>query len=241
MYNPVHIYLGLTRLVTVRACREPAIEIILHRYLLDFTRRILFLRKRASSASYFPNLTWSNNQQGSVALWLAFIFFFTTTAAYGLLLIWNNLQINAIHASIQRIQQQESHFNDALIHEKLLLESRLKNVRQLIADHTASSNIFRLIEANTFRDTYFSEFVLERKNGAPVVHLKGNVPSFLRMARQISQFERDSYVTTVSFDGLTRDREKGNILFEVTLTLDTKFLTIPPAKLESRYTRFDPA
>lgn len=163
---------------------------------------------------------------GSLALFAGFTVFLLTIAAYGGLILLNRAQSKALNEIAAQIQQKQETFEEDSMKEITLLDSRLKNIRSLLAQHVFVSNLFRLIERDTLTQTNFLDFDFLTKERT--ITLSGETSSYALLAQQITIFEDDPGIERAQFEGLGRAGEN-KVQFKLTLILKPAVLQEQPS------------
>lgn len=155
---------------------------------------------------------------GSVALFLL------TVTAYGLVALANhNLQAQEPQLE-EEIQQKVTGLKKDL-HDLLISDSRLQELKNLISKHRFSSSIFLFFEKTTLPQVQFSNFNL---NGSTLrVDLAGETTNFNTLAQQITILENSPEVESIEFGGLSITA-KNRIGFSLNVIFKPSLINLPP-------------
>ncbi|TSC75254.1 MAG: hypothetical protein G01um101433_937 [Parcubacteria group bacterium Gr01-1014_33] len=164
---------------------------------------------------------------GSFFLFIGILLFFLTVAAYGGLAILTKSQENTAQTLKDEIAQKQAEIRPEFITQITTLEKRLKNMRELLNGHTAVSNIFQMLEADTHPRVQFNNFSFSAAGRR--VDMDGLAASYTVIAQQVSIFEQEPQIERVEFGGLSATKDNF-INFKISLIIRPsllKFQLIP--------------
>jgi competence protein ComGC len=134
--------------------------------------------------------------------WVDIIFYFAISAlvatlfCYGIFLVKNNLQ----KKEISKIQIEISQFgsNQQKEHEKYVLnyQSKIRDFSNLLKNHRFASNVFAFMRGQTRPNIWFKQFGLTKSSNQ--VQFTGEAEDMNALARQVSAFETNKYVKSIS-------------------------------------------
>ena len=137
----------------------------------------------------------------SLFFYIAFLFFLVTISAYGGTFFLNQSQVKAQEDLLEEIRLKEEELRPELLSQIFLLESRIKNMRELISKHVRYSNILKFLEVNTHPQVRFSNFTFSSDSRR--LGINGETVSYAILAEQVGIFERNPQVEKVEFGGLS--------------------------------------
>lgn len=150
---------------------------------------------------------------------LAFFIFLGVTGGYGALTVLNKRQTDTRDTLKADVQQKEDDLNSPETNEIYLLEGRLKNLRNLITNHSFATNLFKLIEDKVHPQVRFDNFTFV--GGSRKVEVSGEASDYVTLARQITILQNDPMVEYVEFEGLSLSNiNKANFTLSVTIRPD---------------------
>ena len=154
---------------------------------------------------------------------VSIVVFVVVLGAMGALLVLNGRMSAQKEELVAQNKIKEESLRPELIEQIITLEDRIKGIRGLLSRHPYSSNIYRILEANTHPQVEFTSFSFS--SGTLKVEMAGETSSYRTLARQITFLERDPQIEDVQFGGLSATGP-GVIGFRLTLTLRPTFLHI---------------
>ena len=165
-------------------------------------------------------------EHGELVLYIGFTVFIITVAAYGGLILLTHTQNRAVEVIAAQIEEKQNNFNTSSIEEFILLDTRFKNIGKIITTHPFASNALALIERDTIPQVRFEGFNFTAHLGK--IFMKGTVPTYALLARQLIIFEEDASFSSVEFGGLSQS-EKG-VGFDLTLVIKPETLLQRPVQ-----------
>lgn len=173
------------------------------------------LKKESALAQTF------SEERGLFLFYISITIFLASIAVYGGLLLLNNAQERAKKEIIEQVNIKEQSIEPGLINQIFLLDKRLKNMQKLLVEHVFTSNIFKMIEADTHPQVRFLNLNLNADNHQ--IDMTGETTGYSILARQIALLERDPQIERVEFGGLSLGGNnllgfKLNIKFKQALT-----------------------
>lgn len=104
------------------------------------------------------------------------------------------------------------------------LNSRIEAVKGLLAEHTALSPLFDLLEKKTLETVRFSNFSFDARNKNKItIAMTGAAKSFNAVALQSDVFGAEKYFKDPIFANFTLN-EQGEVIFNFTTSVDPHFL-----------------
>ncbi len=146
------------------------------------------------------------------------------------------------------LKKIENDFDIKTVENIVRFDSRIKTAQSLLQNHNVVSPIFSLLSKYALRDIKFSSFsykLAEASNGASgsapsvggsvassgmaadqgerdiIIVMSGEARGYLSIALQSQAFAQSPYVKGQVFANLAQG-DKGNVMFQLTLTLDPK-------------------
>lgn len=113
----------------------------------------------------------------------------------------NRAQEKARDELIAQVKTKEEELRPELLNQIFLLDTRLKTMRSLLSQHLFTSNVFAFMEANTYPQIRFLNFIFSAD--ARKLDMTGEAVSYAALAEQIAALERNPNVDTVEFGGLS--------------------------------------
>jgi len=126
-------------------------------------------------------------------------------------------KIDNIKKEISNLEKQK---NIALIDKLLTLEKKIINLKNLVKNHTYSSNVISLLESSIIAPVQLSGLSLDTTNATLI--LDGYSSDWFNVAKQIAFFEQQGW-RIMSVSKLATEREKG-IAFSIKVGFNTKLL-----------------
>ncbi|MEK7541779.1 MAG: hypothetical protein AAB533_02955 [Patescibacteria group bacterium] len=142
-------------------------------------------------------------------------------AAIGGLLALNRVREAEREEFVAQNTIKEESVRPELLAQISLLDRRLKGVRGLLDEHTLTSNIFRMIEADTHPQVRFLNFIFSA-DGLKI-DMTGEAANYRALSQQIGIFERDPQIEKTEFGGLSATSE-GLVGFKLSLTVKQALL-----------------
>ncbi len=99
---------------------------------------------------------------------------------------------------------------------------RLQRVIEILTNHVAASEVFALLEANTLRSVYLTEFQFGG-TGSYSMTFSGIAPNFESLALQADELRANAYLTETDFGEISLD-ESGNVVFGVSASVDPSLI-----------------
>jgi len=182
----------------------------------------------------------------SLLLFLSFLIFFITLAAYGGLYFYNsNLQV-VLEGKVADLEAaKEKADPTGAIKKAEDLQARINNTKNLLEGHIAPSRVFDLLEEVTLKSVVLNGFTFEKESidtnqgGALresvqsagtsnfVIRTGGNASSYASLAYQSDVLKQDiennRRIKSFSIKNPSLD-VSGNVTFDLDITLDTIFL-----------------
>jgi len=134
-------------------------------------------------------------------LFISLVIFLVTLAIYGGLVFYNRSQKAVYQELVDELQAKKDELRPEILNPIFLLDTRIKNLRSLLSNHTFTSNIFKLLEADTHPRVRFTSFNFNRDTKK--IDMSAEAANYAVIAQQISILERDSLVDKVEFGGLS--------------------------------------
>lgn len=177
------------------------------------------------SQTEYRKIPVSFEKEGSFIFFVVLMVFLLILALYGGLYLLNWRQEKARQNRLGEVSLKEEDLGKGLIENILALDSRLKNIKKLLARHTFASNVFRFLEENTHPLVRFNSF--DFNAGEKRINLGAEAASFTVVARQISILEGNPLVEKVEFGGLTTD-SLGLVRFQLSIIFKDTLLRLKP-------------
>lgn len=171
-----------------------------------------------------PSLGSSSSSVSILTLLSTLIFLATLAAAIGVFLYQKNLT-NLLETDKTNLAQREKLFDPNLIKQFQQLDTKLKSVNKLLANHVRMSHVLELLQLNTIKSVRFTRFSYEATPDAKNVRilLGGQAKDYASVALQADYFGGNSAIQSYELSNLTLDAS-GNVLFDVVLTVDRSLL-----------------
>lgn len=118
---------------------------------------------------------------------------------------------------------KEGSVRPELVASIVSLDSGIKSAREALGRHTFSSNVFQVLETATHPQVRFTNFSFAADSLK--AEMAGEAASYSVLARQVSFFEQNPFVSRVDFGGLSSTGE-GLIGFKVSLTFKPALLRL---------------
>ncbi|MEK7552313.1 MAG: hypothetical protein AAB534_02760 [Patescibacteria group bacterium] len=113
------------------------------------------------------------------------------------------------------IKKEIEAFDPKLTETLTVLKQRIDFGKGLLSRHTSASAVFDLIEKNTVKGVYFSNFVFTANPGAiATIAGRGESPSYAVLAFQSEVLEKSNLILNPIFSGIDLN-EKGRVNFEL--------------------------
>lgn len=161
----------------------------------------------------------------TVLLVVALIAAFLSAGAFGALVIVTRRQAAAHAAFTKQVQGKELELRSELLGQITALDTRLKNIRTLLAKHPFNSNILAVVERASHPQARFRSFNFTTQSRK--LDMDGEAPAYRIVTRQIEIFERDPAVERVEFGGLGANAEN-RVSFKVSLVFKPDILRLAP-------------
>ena len=162
---------------------------------------------------------------GSLLFYLGLAVFLVVAAGAGGLALLNRAQEDAINSLTEEVLDKDQGLRADLVNQIFLTDQRLRNLRLLLSEHAAPSNVFGLLERDTLSQVRFLNFNFDSTSRK--LDMSGEATSYSSIAKQIGIFERDPNIERVEFGGLSLS---GNNVagFKVALIFKRSFLGFRP-------------
>ena len=141
----------------------------------------------------------------------------------GGLVILNRGETAAREELVAQNRLKEESLRPELLNQFVVLDNRLKGIRELFATHNFTSNVFRVIEVNTHPQVRFANFSFAADSLRS--DMGGEAASYHALAQQIAILEREAQIQKVEFGGLSAVGE-GFIGFKLSLTFKPDLLRL---------------
>lgn len=163
---------------------------------------------------------------GIIFFYISLAAFLITLAILGGMIFLNNTEKNTRDALQEEIKQKEANLHTGILQEIFTLEQRLINLQTVLTNHTFTSNILRMLEADTHPLVRFLGFSFS--DNSRKIDMGGETTSYAVLARQIAQFEADPQIEQVEFGGLSFSSANNLLGFKLTLTFKQSLLQLRP-------------
>lgn len=151
----------------------------------------------------------------AIFLYSAIGIFVLALTGTGGLVIFNRAENTALDELVVQNQLKEESLRPELLNQFVVLDKRLKGIRELLAAHAFASNVFRVIEANVHPEARFINFSFAAAGLRS--DMSGEAASYRALAEQIAILEREPQIQKVEFGGLSSIGE-GLVGFKLSLT-----------------------
>lgn len=122
-----------------------------------------------------------------------------------------------------KIVEQKSEFEPALIEELILIGREIDSVKELFKNHRTATPIFEFLEENTLEETSFNQFNLSQDK----LSLQGETKNFRKLAEQILLFKSNPLVRDLDFERLVLG-PSGRVGFNFGISLNPEILFYKP-------------
>ena len=137
---------------------------------------------------------------------------------------YNQYLEQSIAQKSEMLQRAREAFQPALIRELERLDQRIESAEQLLADHTAPSGLFTLLEATTLKSVRFNNLSFRVEGQNVAITLEGAALNFDAVALQSDVFGSNRFIKDPIVSGL--DVSTDNLItFNVDATVDSRFLS----------------
>jgi Tfp pilus assembly protein PilN len=122
-----------------------------------------------------------------------------------------------------QVEIQESELRPELLAQLIDLSNTLTVTRELLQNHTISSNVFTLLQETTHPKVQYTTFAFSVEK--QTIEVAGLALSYQAVAEQVRILEGQSQVAKVGFGGLALG-EKGLISFRLSITVKPSLLKL---------------
>lgn len=151
--------------------------------------------------------------------------FLITAASYGGLFFFNkNLGLRE-PILLEEIRAKEVDLREDL-KDILLLETRLKNLKELLVEHPAPSRIIDFLETNTHPQVRFFSFLVSAAEKS--ISLGAEAASYATVAQQILVLEKHPEVERVEFGGLSFNETENKTNFRLKIFVKPSLIQFQP-------------
>lgn len=166
------------------------------------------------------------NASGSaVIFYTSATIFLITAASYGGLFFFNkNLGVRE-PILLEEIRAKEVSLREDL-KDILLLETRLKNLKELLVEHPAPSRIIDFLETNTHPQVRFFSFVFSAAEKS--ISLGAEAASYATVAQQVIILEQNPEVQKIEFGGLSFNETENKANFRLKIFVNPSLIQFQP-------------
>ncbi len=161
---------------------------------------------------------------GLLSLISTILFFATIAAAGGVYLYKASLasQVNELSTSLDRAR---SAFEPSLVETLQILDKRFNASKEVLANHSTISPVFKSLEDLTLKSVRFTKFTYEipADTNMLTVKMSGSARSYTSIALESDMLGRNKYFQDVVFSNLQLDAA-GNVGFDLAFTIDPAYL-----------------
>ena len=159
-----------------------------------------------------------------VFLLIAVIIFGVTVLAAAGVFLYEKFLVGAIVRKEESLARAQEAFEPDLIRELSRLDQKLSVSQDILAEHVAVSELFRLLEESTLTSVRFEDLKYSVMPGEGVtLAMQGAARSFAAIALQSDVFGKSRFIKNPIFSNLDLD-EAGNVTFDFTATIDPSLL-----------------
>ena len=145
---------------------------------------------------------------------LSFAFFIVAAILTGGLYLYRNFLINNLADQKATLQKLETDFEPALISELDKVSSSITNSKDLLKNHTKTSEVFAILEENTLPEISFGSFGYNTELKS--LSLQGEAFSYSAISLQSSVFESLPSISSAKFSNLGL-KDSGKVTFNLTI------------------------
>lgn len=139
-----------------------------------------------------------------------------TGAAFG----YEKILSQDIEENKATLEQAKAAFDPDLIEQIIRLDNRIDSASELLGQHVAVSNLFRLLEENTLKTVRFTSFSFDFLGGDKVtIDMDGEAAGFTSIALQSDKFNSNPIFKNTILEDLKLE-ETGMVSFNVVTSVD---------------------
>ena len=157
---------------------------------------------------------------------IALFALFTVLLATGGLFFYKQIAVKNIESMKRNLELAQNRFEPGKIAELQVLDKRLSAANEILANHTAVTPIFQMLERATLKTIRFTDFdyeLGEDKNLPVKIKMSGQAVGYRSIALQSDSFAKNKNFIDPVFSNLTLDKN-GNVLFDLEFSVDSAFL-----------------
>ncbi len=164
---------------------------------------------------------------GIVTLLSVLIFVASLVALGGVYFYKQLLTKQVVEVSAQLARAKEA-FEPGLITELQTLDHRLSSASEILRGHITVSPILKTLQDVTLKSIRYTKFsyTVTTSGGAPFIEVKmtGQSRGYMPIALQNEAFAGNKYIKSPIFSNLILDDRTGNVLFDLTFSVDPEFV-----------------
>lgn len=182
-----------------------------------------FIPKKPISVSAQPGVVRSSGGFNFFTL-LAVVLFLATIVFGAGVYIYKARLNSVIEGQISSLETVHNQFDSQFISQATRLSNRISAANEILDDHIAPSEIFRLFEERTLKTIEFNDFSFnDGVEGGIEVSATGKGDSFRSIVLQSDEFGKSGVLKDVLFSDL-QPTEGGDVTFSFKAMLDPTFI-----------------
>ena len=159
----------------------------------------------------------------------AVLIFVASLVALGGVYFYKQLLTKQIFDVSAQLARAKESFEPGLITQLQTLDHRLSSASDILRGHITVSPILKILQDVTLKSIRYTKFsyTVTTSGGAPFIEVKMTGQSrfgYTAIAQQNEAFAGNKYIKNPIFSNLILDERTGNVLFDLTFSVDPEFV-----------------
>lgn len=173
-------------------------------------------------SSFIPkaSVVGDNKPKEKLGLWgvVSALVFTASILFLGGVYAYKKMTLSAVSSIQADITKEQQTMDTTAINNIISFDSKIKSIRNLINNHVAVSQYFKLLENNTISDVQFLSARYNMVGGDISIDMKGKASGYATIANQEAVLLKNKDIISPVFDGFGLDTEGGvnfNLKFKI--------------------------
>ena len=166
-------------------------------------------------------------QTVSIFLFLSSIILVASLVGAGFVYFYNTSLTNQVTQMQGDLKKAESAFEGDFIEELQTMDRRINAATEVLSNHIVVSPIFATLQQTTLKSVQYTKFGYTITGSGPAaevdIQMSGIAASYTAVALESDALTQNKYMKDPIFSNLTLD-DKGNVLFDLTFSVDPTFV-----------------
>ena len=180
---------------------------------------------RGINASFIPKGDIKSKQRRQKAplatnifLLIGIIIFLVSLLASLGVFLWSQQLAAANSKSLEELQKNKDNFALSSVENFINLNNRIDAATIILDNHVNVSEIFTILEDDTLKEIYLSDFSFETQGSEVKVAARGYAPTYAHVAIQADRYGENTTIQDLLLTGVNQSRE-GGIQFDLSFAV----------------------